>query len=99
LKKGALVINCARGGLINETALAQALACEHLGGAALDVATTEPPALDHPLMKIKHPNFILTPHIAWASLESRQRLLNETLENIQAFLNGQPRNLVLGSLR
>lgn len=97
LKKNALVINCARGGIVDETALMEALASGHLGGAALDVLSQEPPAADHPLVHFKHPNFILTPHIAWASLDARQRLLAETVENIKAFLQGQTRNAVTAS--
>jgi len=88
LKKGALVVNCARGGIINEEALALALAREHLGGAGVDVLTTEPPLATHPLMNVSHPNFILTPHVAWGSLESRQRLIDETAKNVRAFLSG-----------
>ncbi len=94
LKKGALVINCARGGLIDEEALASALECGHLGGAGIDVLAAEPPSFDHPLMKVKHPNFIMTPHIAWASLGARRRLVEETAENIRTFLRGTPRNVV-----
>lgn len=69
----------------------------HLGGAAFDVVTAEPPPLDHPFMQCKHPNFILTPHIAWGNLESRQQLIQETALNIQAFLAGKGRSLVTGS--
>ncbi len=94
MKKGGIVLNCARGGLVNEHALAKALNEGHLGGAGFDVATVEPPPLDHPLMQIKHPNFILTPHIAWASNESRQRLLEDVIANIEAFLAGKPRQQV-----
>jgi glycerate dehydrogenase len=94
LKKGALVLNCARGGLVNEEALAKALNEGHLGGAGFDVATVEPPPMDHPLMNIKHPNFILTPHIAWASNESRQRLLQDTIDNLKAFFAGKPRQQI-----
>ena len=96
LKKGALVINCARGGIINEEALAAALASDHLGGAAIDVLTVEPPPAHHPLLQVDHPNFILTPHIAWGSLESRQRLIAEAAQNVSAFVNGERRNLVHG---
>jgi glycerate dehydrogenase len=95
LKKGALVINCARGGLIDEHALVAALEQDHLAGAAIDVVSVEPPPPDHPFMTLRHPNFILTPHIAWASLESRQRLVRETAANIEAFLRGQVRNDVV----
>lgn len=95
LKPGALVINCARGGIVDEEALAAALACGHLGGAALDVATVEPLPLAHPLTKIRHPNFIITPHIAWASIEARRRLLAETVANIEAYCAGLCRNAVI----
>lgn len=89
LKPGALLVNTARGGLIDEKALAAALRSGHLGGAALDVLTVEPPPADHPLLAPDLPNLILTPHCAWASREARQRLLDRTAANIRAFLAGQ----------
>lgn len=94
LKKGAFVINCARGGIVNEEALVEALHGGHLGGAAIDVLSAEPPPANHPLLRIKHPNFILTPHMAWGSQTSRQKLLEETAANIRSFLEGSRRNEV-----
>lgn len=93
MKRGAVLINTARGGIVDEPALVAALRSGHLGGAGVDVLTQEPPR-DNPLLAADIPNLIVTPHIAWASRESRQRLLNELAENIQAFLEGKPRNVV-----
>jgi glycerate dehydrogenase len=90
----ALLINTARGGLVNESALALALREGHIGGAGLDVLSQEPPPADHPLLAADIPNLIITPHIAWASRESRQRLLDQVGDNITAYLNGQPQNVV-----
>ena len=94
MKQGAFLINVARGGLVDEEALAKALLTGHLGGAAVDVLSQEPPAMDHPLLSQPIPGLIVTPHVAWATPESRQRLLDEVVLNIQAFLNHQPRNVV-----
>jgi len=90
-----LLINCARGGVVDEAALADALSSGGLGGAGVDVLTTEPPTHGNPLLKPGIPNLILTPHIAWASVESRQRLVNEIARNIQAFFAGEERNVVI----
>ncbi|NRB64113.1 MAG: D-2-hydroxyacid dehydrogenase [Saprospiraceae bacterium] len=86
MKPTAYLINTARGGLIVETDLAEALRQKRLAGAALDVLREEPPALDHPLYQIDH--CIITPHQAWASQESRQRLMDITLRQIGQFLKG-----------
>lgn len=94
LKKDAVLINTARGGLVDEAALAETLAAGRLGGAALDVLEQEPPAADNPLLRLQHPNLLLTPHVAWASTPSLQRLGNILVGNIEAFLQGQPRNRV-----
>jgi glycerate dehydrogenase len=91
MKRGAVLINTARGGIVDESALLEALRSHHLGGAGVDVLTREPP-LDNPLLIADVPNLILTPHVAWASRESRQRLVNEVAANIQAYLQGTPRN-------
>ncbi len=92
MKPSAYLINTGRGPLINEVDLKEALEANKLAGAALDVLSKEPPPADHPLIGVK--NCIITPHLAWASLESRQRLMNGTVENVKAFLNGKPRNEV-----
>jgi glycerate dehydrogenase len=92
LKPSALLINTARGGLVDEVELASALRSGALGGAALDVLSSEPPSADHPLIGL--PNCIVTPHVAWTSLESRRRLLRVTVENVRGILAGQPVHVV-----
>ncbi len=94
MKPTALLINTARGGIVDEVALANALRDNRLGGAGIDVLTTEPPRDGNPLLADDIPNLILTPHIAWASVESRQRLLDQIGLNIAAFLSGAERNRV-----
>ena len=90
-----LVINTARGGLVDEAALADALDSGRISGAAFDVVTTEPPPADHPFMRLlARPDFILTPHVAWASHEAIQGLADHLVDNIEAFMRGAPRNLV-----
>lgn len=91
-KPTAYLINTARGGLIDESALANALNSGKIAGAALDVLTNEPPKADNPLIHAK--NCIITPHMAWASLEARVRLLHATEENVRAFLQNAPINKV-----
>ena len=85
MKKDALLINTARGGLINERDLAQALKERSIGGAGIDVLSTEPPEENNPLLAEPLPNLIITPHIAWASNSSRQRLVNRIAEIIKNF--------------
>ncbi len=92
VKPGAFFINASRGGLVQEKDLAEALNDGRLGGAALDVVSLEPIQPDNPLLKAK--NVFITPHIAWATLEARRRLLQETAGNIRAFLEGAPINVV-----
>ena len=92
MKDGALLVNNARGQLLNEQDVADALNSGKLAGAALDVVSAEPIHADNPLLSAK--NCILTPHISWAPLESRQRIMDITAANIQAFLNGAPQNVV-----
>lgn len=90
-----ILINTARGGLVDEAALVRALDRGQIAAAGFDVATTEPPALDNPLMSITgRPNFILTPHVAWASTEAIQGLADQLIGNIEAFASGSPRNRV-----
>jgi glycerate dehydrogenase len=92
MKHGAFFINTARGGLVDESALADALNSGHLAGAGLDVLSIEPPPLDNPLLKAK--NCFVTPHIAWATYSARKRLMTEIVENVRSFISGEPRNVV-----
>jgi glycerate dehydrogenase len=95
MERGPLLINTARGGLVNEHALGRALAEGRISGAGFDVATSEPLAADHPFRALLDlPNFILTPHVAWASEEAVQSLADQLIENIEAFVQGAPRNVV-----
>ncbi|MEW6270463.1 MAG: D-2-hydroxyacid dehydrogenase [Thermodesulfobacteriota bacterium] len=92
MKRSALLINTARGGLVDEPALARALRAGTIAGAALDVVSEEPIRPDSPLLDA--PNLTLTPHLAWASLAARRRLMATTVANVRAFLAGAPINLV-----
>ena len=94
LKPGALVVNTARGGLIDEQALADALRSGHLGGAATDVLSVEPPVNGNPLLAGDIPRLIVTPHNAWGSREARQRIVGQLTENAQAFFSGAPLRVV-----
>lgn len=94
MKPDAILVNAARGGLIDEQALLLALENRQVGAAALDVLEEEPPSINNILLNYQADNLIITPHIAWASRESRQRLVNEIAENIQAFQQGRLRNVV-----
>jgi glycerate dehydrogenase len=90
-----LLINTARGGLVDEEALGAALRSGQIAGAGFDVATVEPPGPDHPLMRLLDlPNFILTPHTAWASAQAVQGLADQLIDNVEAFQAGRPRNVV-----
>jgi glycerate dehydrogenase len=95
MERQPLLINTARGGLVDEEALVTALDKGQIGGAGFDVVSQEPPSPDHPLMKIAgRPNFILTPHVAWASQQAIQSLADQLIDNIEAFWSGEPRNRV-----
>lgn len=94
LKPGAFVVNTARGGLIDEQALADALRSGHLGGAATDVLSVEPPVNGNPLLAGDIPRLVVTPHSAWGAVEARQRIVGQLAENAEAFLQGNPRRVV-----
>ena len=94
MKRTAILINTARGGLVDEQALAQALKEGLIAGAGFDVLTREPPKEGNPLLELRLPNFILTPHVAWASDGAMQFLADQLIDNIEAFVRGQPQNLV-----
>jgi len=95
MRRRPLLINTARGGLVNEAALVRALNGNLISGAGFDVVTREPLPKDNPLNEIlNHPAFILTPHVAWASEEAIQALADQLLDNIAAFVAGKPRNIV-----
>lgn len=94
LQPNAILINTARGGIVDEKALVEALRAGRIGGAGLDVLSEEPPVKGNPLLDLELPNLIVTPHVAWASLEARQRLMDQVAENIKAFLNGERLNRV-----
>ena len=92
MKDGAMLVNTARGGLVDENALVAALATGKLRYAAVDVVSSEPMKADNPLLKTR--KCIITPHIAWAPVESRQRLMDCVEENIRCYLKGKPQNVV-----
>lgn len=95
MERRPLLINTARGGLVDEHALVRAMRSGRLAGAAFDVASQEPPAPDHPLMSlVDMPNFILTPHVAWASANAIAALIQQVRDNIEAFCRDEPRNMV-----
>lgn len=94
MKSSALLINTARGGLVDESALLEALRSGQIGGAGFDVLNTEPPRQGNPLLDLNLPNFILTPHVAWSSREAMQTLADQLIDNIEAFFHGTPQNRV-----
>ena len=94
MKRDALVINTARGGLIDDHALLEALRSGKIGGAGIDVLRVEPPREGNPLLEADLPNLIVTPHNAWASRQAMQTLADQLVDNLEAFVRGEPRNLV-----
>jgi len=95
MKDTAILINTARGGLVNEKDLAQALKEGLIGGAGFDVLTNEPPKDGNLLLDLNLPNFILTPHVAWASNEAQQFLADQLIDNVDLFTSGSPQHLVV----
>jgi glycerate dehydrogenase len=95
MKSDAILINTARGGIVNERDLADALRAGDIGGAGVDTLTSEPPPPDHPLLAADIPNLLLTPHNAWASKRGRQAALDQLTRIVQAFAAGQPFNVVI----
>ncbi len=94
MKKNAILINTARGGLVDEAALAEALKSGEIAGAGFDVLTEEPPKNGNVLLDPSIPNLIVTPHVAWASQEAMQILSDQLIDNIEAFVGGKPKNVV-----
>lgn len=94
MKPTAVLINTARGGIVDEVALAGALRSGLIGGACIDVLSQEPPPPDHPLLAVDIPNLLITPHIAWASQQAQQRLAQEVVMNIEAYFRGEQRNRI-----
>ncbi len=94
MKPTAVLINTARGGIVDEAALMHALQHQRIGAAGIDVLIEEPPRHGNPLLLHKLPNLIVTPHVAWASREARQRMVDGLTANIHAYLQGRPQNLV-----
>lgn len=95
IRPHAILINTARGGLIDDEALVDALKNGRLGGAGIDVLRTEPPREGDPLLNINSSNLIVTPHNAWASRQAMQTLAAQLIENLEAFVKGEPKNLVV----
>jgi glycerate dehydrogenase len=95
MARAPLLINTARGGLVDESAVGPALQAGQITGAAFDVVAAEPPPADHPFMALlDRPDFILTPHVAWASDEAVQSLADQLIDNVEAFARGAPVNVV-----
>ncbi|MFL6632956.1 MAG: D-2-hydroxyacid dehydrogenase [Massilia sp.] len=94
MKRNAILVNTARGGLVDEAALAQALTDGTIAGAGFDVLSKEPPVPDNPLLQLRLPNFVLTPHVAWASGGAMQTLADMLVDNLEAWVAGKPTNVV-----
>jgi glycerate dehydrogenase len=95
MKPNAILINTARGGLVDSAALVEALKQGQIAAAAIDVLPKEPPSDGDPLLDYAGPNLLVTPHIAWATVEARQNAINELAANILAFQRGEKRNRVV----
>lgn len=95
MKRNAVLINTARGGVVNEAALVSALKTQRIAGAGFDVLSVEPPREGNPLLDLDLPNFLLTPHVAWSSREAMQKLADQLIDNIEAFVRGEARNRVV----
>jgi glycerate dehydrogenase len=95
MKRNSVLINTARGGVVDETALVTALCTRRIAGAGFDVLSVEPPSESNPLLALKRPDFLLTPHVAWSSREAMQRLADQLMDNIDAFVRGEERNRVV----
>jgi glycerate dehydrogenase len=95
MQPSSVVINTARGGLIDELALVHALNTGVIAGAGLDVLSQEPPPADHPLLNCHHPQLIITPHVAWASTKTIEKLADEASLNVDAWIKGERRNRVI----
>jgi len=94
MKRSALLINTARGGLVDERALVEALRAGTIAGAGFDVLSVEPPKGGNPLLELDAPNFILTPHVAWSGRQAMQALADQLMDNVEDFVRGAPRNVV-----
>jgi glycerate dehydrogenase len=94
MKSNCLLINTARGGLVDEQALTDALRAGRIGGAGFDVLSVEPPHAENPLLELRLPNFVLTPHVAWASAQAMQGLADQLIDNLESFVAGAPKNVV-----
>jgi glycerate dehydrogenase len=95
MKRSAVLINTARGGVVDEAALVTALSTRRIAGAGFDVLSVEPPTQGNPLLDLNRPNFLLTPHVAWSSREAMQILADQLMDNIEAFVRGEARNRVV----
>ncbi len=95
MKRSAVLINTARGGVVDEAALITALSTRRIAGAGFDVLSVEPPTQGNPLLSLNRPDFLLTPHVAWSSREAMQALAEQLIDNIEGFVRGEARNRVV----